>query len=172
VTRTLLLANGALALALAAACNTNSDNRKPATASAPAPAPVAAAPAPAPHPDKCEVEMVGQLVLPPNVPPTAKLAVYVVDGDCAAADARPLARWEATPRGVFTGEVFTRWGADLTVCGAVEDAPGAPTTLWGKADGLFHAEKTGEVVFTDFKVPLSTRPKYAFPQPAPHAGER
>jgi len=149
-----------------AACNTNTDKRP-----APAPPPVAA-PAAAPHPDKCEVEMVGQLVVPPNVPPTAKLAAYVVDGDCAADDAKPLARWEATPRGVFTGEIFSRWGADLTVCGAVEDKAGAPTTTWGKAEGVFHAEKSGEVVFTDFKVPLTTRPKHAFPQPAPGAGER
>jgi hypothetical protein len=158
-----LLLGSALALL---ACNTD---KQPSPAP-PAPPPVAApAPAPPPHPDQCEVEMVGQLVLPPKLPPNARLAVYIVDGDCAADGAKPLRRWEATPNGVFTGEVFTRWGADLTVCGAVEDKPGAPTTLWGKADQVFHAEKTGEVVFTDFKVPVGTRPRRAFQQPAPPA---
>lgn len=150
------------ACVLCAACN--SDRKAAPPTPAPAPPPVAA---PAPHPDTCEVEMVGQLVLPDKLPPNPHLAVYVVDGDCAADGARPVARWEATLKGVFTGEVFTRWGADLTVCAAVEDKPGAPTTMWGKADGVFHAEKTGEVVFTDFKVPLSPRPKHTFAPPLP-----
>jgi hypothetical protein len=112
----------------------------------------------------CEVEVFGTLKLPPKVKAPGDLFVYVADNDCLAPDAHILGRTGSGPEGRMFIEVFTKWGADITICGALEE-PGKPARYYGKAEGKFHAEGEGEVMFRDVVVNLKAGPPRKFPQP-------
>jgi hypothetical protein len=132
-----------------------------------------AAPAEPARPTVCEVEIFGSIEPPKGVtwpkgkPLAAPIAVYVAQGDCLAKKARILGRVETVTPDNFFIEVFTGWGTDLTVCAAQEKAAGKPTTVYGKAEGLFHAEAQGEVVFDKVKVALKAQPAHTFPAVRP-----
>ena len=64
-------------------------------------------------------------------------------------------------------EVFSRWGADLTVCAAVSKEPGAPSTVYGKADSKFHAEAVGEIMIPKISFELKKGPRHVFPAVRP-----
>jgi len=62
--------------------------------------------------------------------------------------------------GKFFTEVFSSWGADLTLCAAVE-GPDGKSTLYGKASRTYHAEAKGEVVFGGVDIGLKEGPARA-----------
>jgi hypothetical protein len=85
------------------------------------------------------------------------------------ADAQTLGHIPAaTATGSFAIEVFPKWGTDVTICGALEDA--SANALWyGKAKsaepgGVFHAEHTGEVTFNNVVISLVKGPSHKFPR--------
>ncbi|MDW8283754.1 MAG: hypothetical protein RMK29_18785 [Myxococcales bacterium] len=123
-----------------------------------------AAPAAPQHPPMCEVEIMGQVVLPRTVPKGTQATIVVAQGDCLAPDARVLGRARSAQDGRFFIEVFSDWGADLSVCAAVEPVEGQPVRVYGKAAGTFHAEAEGEVIFRDVRVELKPGPPHAFPK--------
>jgi len=94
--------------------------------------------------------------------------VYVAqDSDCLAKNAHILGSNKLTDDGHLFIEVFSRWGADLTVCAAVATDAGSPSTLYGKAEGKFHAEAVGEVMIPKINFALKPGPKHVFPAPRP-----
>ena len=144
----------------------------PAAPAAPAAAPAVpaapAAPAAAPaHPDQCEVEMFGEFKLPKLAANQKAFAYVAQDSDCLAKDAHILGTNPLTNDGHMFIEVFSRWGADLTVCVAVATDSGAPSTYYGKAPGKFHAEGVGEVMIPKISFELKPGPKHVFPTPRP-----
>ena len=68
----------------------------------------------------------------------------------------------ADGNGTFFGEVFTKWASDLTLCVAAVSTPNGPSTLYAKAKGPFHAEKTGEVEFFGLELSPKPGPKIQF----------
>jgi hypothetical protein len=146
-----------------------------ATTSAPAastaaPAVARSAPAPAASSAKptwagadrqsCEVEVFGVVK---GAPKGKQVSLILSDQDCMADGARVVGRSGVSPEGKFFYEVFVKWGSDLTICAAVEPAPGKPSTLYGKAKGPFHAEATGEVMFSGIEIELTKGAPHAFP---------
>ena len=128
---------------------------------------LAAGPAAAPaHPEKCEVEIGGVVRYPDGKAPPGKAVVLVAEnGDCLKEGAKILGQVAVQPEGTFFIEVFSRWGADLTIC-AAHLAPGADrSTLRGKASGAFHAEAVGEVTFSSLKIDLRKAPPLRIPAP-------
>jgi hypothetical protein len=75
---------------------------------------------------RCEVEISGRVTPPGDAKHSPDTYVYVAEGDCLANDAKMLGRARAVAGGKFFTEVFSSWGADLTVCAAVEATPAAP----------------------------------------------
>lgn len=135
---------------------------------APAPAiPTAAPPAPPEHPKDCEVEMIGDLKVPPLAAGEHVFAYVAQDSDCLAKDAHIIGSNKVTDDGHMFIEVFSRWGADLTVCAAISKELGAPTTVYGKAEGKFHAEAVGEIMIPKISFELKKGPKHVFPAPRP-----
>ena len=168
----------ALVLVLSlAACNRESPS-PPASSSAtglPAPTappalPSAAAPpdpTPAPHGLTCEVEIAGNLQLPPGAPRgDASYYVFVTLGDCLAEGAKVLG-WGGNTNGRFFVEVFVPWGSDVSLCAVSMPPPGKPATLYGRTP-LLHAEKRGEVEFKGLVVALRPGPPHLFPRPPGH----
>lgn len=131
---------------------------------------VAAAPdlAPAAPPPKplCEVEITGMARLPKGAKKGAQATIIVAQGDCLS-DGRVLGRARSTPEGKFFIEVFSDWGADLTVCAAMEEAAGRPVTLYGKAAGTFHAEAHGEVEFKGLDIAIKAGAPRSFAEIQP-----
>lgn len=146
---------------------------EPAKAAAEPPRAEAQAAAEPARPTVCEVEIFGSIEPPKGVswpkgkPLAEPLAVYVAQGDCLAKKARILGRIETVTPDNFFIEVFTGWGTDLSVCAAQEKAAGKPATVYGKAEGTFHAEAQGEVVFDKVKIALKAQPAHAFPAVRP-----
>lgn len=141
------------------------DSAKPATSPA---KPAAAAPAASPgkpaanHPPSCEVELTGQIL--GTLPPGMTYWVYVAEGDCLAKNAKILGTMRGSDAGSFGIEVFSRWGADLTVCAAVAKTPESPTKQYGKLPRTLHAEATGEVMFEKLQIKLKAGPEHVFPK--------
>ena len=121
---------------------------------------------PAGHPEKCEVEIGGVVRYPDGKAPPGKAVVLVAeDGDCMKEGAKILGQVAVQPEGTFFIEVFSRWGADLTIC-AAHLAPGSDrSTLRGKASGAFHAAAVGEVTFSSLKIDLRQAPPLRIPAP-------
>jgi hypothetical protein len=119
------------------------------------------------HPDQCEVEMFGEFKLPKLAANQKAFAYVAQDSDCLAKDAHILGTNQLTNDGHMFIEVFSRWGADLTVCVAVATDSGAPSTYYGKAPGKFHAEGVGEVMIPKISFELKPGPKHVFPTPRP-----
>ena len=144
-----------------------SETPKP-LASPSAPPKIAAAPpsasAPASHPDKVEVEITGLVELPKGYKPKGTIYVYVSHKDCLATDAPVLGRVQPPDSMRFFIEVFPPWASDITICAAEDAGEGKPSTLYTKATGTFHAEKTGEVNFDNVKLVLSTQPAKMLPK--------
>ena len=84
-------------------------------------------------------------------------------GGCAADDARVLGTARKARAGGYMIEVFADWGTALSVCAAVDEGPGKPTTWYGKAPGERIAEGDGEVVFNDVVVELKQGEPHVFP---------
>jgi hypothetical protein len=132
------------------------------------PADGAAAPGSPPKVKACEVEMFGTVKLPRGISPKKNPRfIYVADNDCLGDDAHILGRLPMSETETFFIEVFSRWGADLSVCAAVEQGEGEPTTLYGKAEGRYHAEAGGEVTFHGINVDLKKGPAHVFPKATP-----
>lgn len=139
-----------------------------ASATAPASAPAAglsASAAPA-HSETCEVEIFGKVNLPKDLPKGKKVIVYVAQDDCLADNAQILGHVDAGSDGGIVIEVFPKWGTDITICAAVDEGEGKPTTRYGKAKGKFHAEAEGEVTFADVKIDLEKGKPHVFPKDA------
>jgi len=140
-----------------------------ASATAPASAPAAglsAAPS-AKHSETCEVEIFGKVILPQGLPKGRKTIVYVAQDDCLADNAQILGHIDAGIDGSIVIEVFPKWGSDITICAALDEGPGKPSTIYGKAKGKFHAEAEGEVTFPDVKVEVEKgKPAHVFPKEA------
>jgi hypothetical protein len=137
---------------------------KPATQPAPQGAGKAAAPAPAAATERCEVEFTGQISGAAKLPPGSNTWVYAADGDCLAKDAHILGAMRASDQGSFAIEVFSRWGADLTLCAAVAPTPESPSKMYGKLTRKFHAEKKGEIMFEKVQIGLKAGPEHTFPK--------
>jgi hypothetical protein len=104
----------------------------------------------------CEVEIDGEVALPKGVSPAkARVVVLFSEGDCLAPGARIIGQALASAKGKYSMEVFPKWGADVTVCAAVETNPGAPVTVYGKSEKPIHAEQTGEIVVSNHKIILA-----------------
>ncbi len=114
-----------------------------------------------PHAAKCEVEISGRVIAPAGAPAPM---TFVAVGDCLAEKPEILG-FGGTTNGGFFIEVFAPWGADLTLCAASAPAPGRPSTLYGKAAKVMHAEAAGEVTFRDLTVELKPGPPRSFPRP-------
>ena len=132
-----------------------------AGAAKPAPAPSKPAPAPA-HPESCEVELTGQILGP--LAPGMTYWVYVAEGDCLAKNAKILGAMRGSEAGSFGIEVFSSWGANLTVCASVAKTPESPTKLYGKLPRVLRAEATGEVMFERLQIKLKPGPEHSFPK--------
>jgi hypothetical protein len=118
----------------------------------------------------CEVEISGDIQQKGPAPAKQHLFVYFAVGDCLAKDAEIVSVMPAGHDGHhFSNEVFVKWGSDISICAAAAEAVDKPTTLYGKAEGNFHAEKGGEVIFQNVVVGLKPGPKRVFP-PAKKSG--
>lgn len=117
----------------------------------------------------CEVEISGKLTLPAGAKLGPEVYVYVAEGDCLSPKAKMLGRQRVVETGKFWTEVFSSWGADLTICAAVE-GPDGETTLFGKSPKSYHAEAHGEIIVNDVVVPLASGSARTFPKPGapPH----
>ena len=111
--------------------------------------------------------MFGEFKLPKLAANQKAFAYVAQDSDCLAKDAHILGTNPLTNDGHMFIEVFSRWGADLTVCVAVATDSGAPSTYYGKAPGKFHAEGVGEVMIPKISFELKPGPKHVFPTPRP-----
>lgn len=114
--------------------------------------------------ERCEVEFTGQVSGTSKLPPGSNTWVYAADGDCLAKDAHILGAMRASDQGSFAIEVFSRWGADLTLCAAVAPTPESPSKLYGKLTRKFHAEKRGEIMFEKVQIGLKAGPEHTFPK--------
>ncbi|MBL8718115.1 MAG: hypothetical protein JNL79_19195 [Myxococcales bacterium] len=112
----------------------------------------------------CEVEISGKLTLPPGAKLGPEVYVYVAEGDCLSPTAKMLGRQRVVETGKFWTEVFSSWGADLTICAAVE-GPDGETTLFGKSPKSYHAEAHGEIIVNDVVVPLASGSARTFAKP-------
>ncbi len=124
--------------------------------------PTAAATAKPAHPPSCEVELTGKIIGP--LPAGMTYWVYVAEGDCLAKNAKILGTMRGSEAGSFGIEVFSRWGADLTVCASAAKTPDSPTKLYGKLPRILHAEATGEVMFEKLEIKLKPGPERVFPK--------
>ncbi len=97
-----------------------------------------------------------------GIPGGKTASVLISYGDCLDPKAPLLGRSATAAGGRFFLEVFTKWGADVTMCAAIEASPGQPSTLYAKA-GPFHAEAEGEVEFKNVEPMLKEGPPIAFP---------
>lgn len=122
----------------------------------------AASPAKPAHPPSCEVELTGKIIGP--LPAGMTYWVYVAEGDCLAKNAKILGTMRGSEAGSFGIEVFSRWGADLTVCASAAKTPDSPTKLYGKLPRILHAEATGEVMFEKLEIKLKPGPERVFPK--------
>ena len=100
----------------------------------------------------------GQVHLPKGTPKKTQAAIVVADGDCLKPEAKVLGRSRSSEDGPFFIEVFSRWGADLSVCAALEPAEGKATRIYGKLDKVLHAEGEGEVMFQDLRIEVKAQP--------------
>lgn len=148
-------------------------------AAAPAPTPPSGAPAAAgptaasgtalppltvvPHGPLCEVEFGGKVQYAGKVDPKLHWFVFAAQGDCMTKNPHILGTAAVSPDGTFFSEVFVKWGSDVTFCAAALEAQDKPTTLYGKAEGKFHAEATGEVVFKGLVIVPKPGPSKIFP---------
>ena len=132
------------------------------------PAAVSATASAAPaHSATCEVEIFGTVNRPKDLPKDKKIIVYVAQNDCLADDAEILGHTDAGQNdGSIVIEVFPKWGTDVTICAAVDEGEGKPTTRYGKAKGTFHAEAEGEVTFAEVKIDLEKGKPHVFPKDA------
>ncbi len=129
-------------------------------------APSASASAGAGHSETCEVEIFGKVIFPQGMPKGKKAVVYVAQDDCLADNAQILGHVDAGIDGGIVIEVFPKWGTDITICAALDEGEGKPTSMYGKAKGKFHAEAEGEVTFADVKVELAKGKPHVFPADA------
>lgn len=123
----------------------------------------AAKPAPAAN-QRCEVEFTGTVTGAGKLPPGSSTWVYAADGDCLAKDSHILGAMRASDQGSFAIEVFSRWGADLTLCAAVGQTPESPSVRYGKVSRKFHAAATGEIMFEKVQIPLKNGTEHSFPK--------
>ena len=120
-------------------------------------------------PVTCEVEITGKVKLPKGTPPNDKAAspmTFVALGDCLAPTPR-IVGFSGSTRGRFFVEVFVPEGSELSLCAALESAPGGPSTLYGKAKAKMVARGRGEVEFKNLVVELAPGPAKSFPH---HSG--
>ena len=111
--------------------------------------------------------MFGEFKLPKLAPGEHAFAYVAQDSDCLANNAHILGSNKLTDDGHMFIEVFSRWGADLTVCVAISKEAGGPSTMYGKAEGKFHAEAVGEVMIPKISFELKRGPKHVFPAARP-----
>ncbi len=123
----------------------------------------AAKPAPAAN-QRCEVEFTGTVTGAGKLPPGSSTWVYAADGDCLAKDSHILGAMRASDQGSFAIEVFSRWGADLTLCAAVGQTPESPSVRYGKVTRKFHAAATGEIMFEKVQISLKNGAEHTFPK--------
>lgn len=143
----------------------------PAPAAAPPPATLAVNPGQA-HPPVCEVEMFGDVKYKGQPVTRGRLKggtpmVYVADNDCLGKNVHTIGHIAVTDQGRFFVEMFSKWGADLTICAALEPAEGKPARIYGKAAGPHHAEAMGEVLFKDVLIEMKDGPPRVFPRAVP-----
>lgn len=122
------------------------------------------------RPASCEVEVRGVVKRPASSVKAPNPITFIAIGDCLDPSAKVLGRGGTTfttkpTEGMFFLEVFAPWGSDLSLCAAVEPAPGKPSTLYGKVDRPMHAAATGEVTFNDLVVELEPGPPKKFVDP-------
>ncbi|MFO0573113.1 MAG: hypothetical protein U1A78_03875 [Polyangia bacterium] len=115
----------------------------------------------------CEVEFKGTVKVPKKLPPTHKVWVYIGQGDCLAKEPHILGITQLGPDGSFIGEVFSRWGADVTFCAAAAEAKDKPSTLYGKLKTSYHTEAVGEIELKDLAITLQPGPARSFPAERP-----
>lgn len=139
----------------------------PQPASKPAASAQPPAEKPTDHPPTCEVEMFGEFKLPKLQPGEHAYAFVAQDSDCLAKNAHILGSNQLTDDGHMFIEVFSRWGADLTLCVAVAKGPDKPTTYYGKSPAKYHAEAVGEVMIPKITFPLKPGPRLTFPASKP-----
>lgn len=122
------------------------------TASASAPPSVSSKPGP----KKCEAEIYGKVIFPPNAP-RKDLNVFVAQGDCADAKATVISEGSVAESGTFVLEIFAPWGSDVSVC--ARPSPKATDLHWfGKAKSSFHLESEMELTFKDVQIELKKVP--------------
>lgn len=114
------------------------------------------------------MEFAGVVKYAGKLPPKHRWLIFAVQGDCLSKDPYLLGTATVTPEGKFYSEVFTKWGSDVSFCVAAIETMDKPSTLYGKAPGTFHAEKTGEVEFKDLVIVPKPGPKKIFPAQAKH----
>lgn len=160
----------AVALALcAASLSVGAVGTAAAADPAPAAAKAGATPAAAAaHPPSCEVEFFGKITT--ALPAGQQFWVYIADGDCLAKDATILGTAHANDQGGFSIEVFSKWGAKLSMCAAASAGADKPSTLYGKVARSFPAEKTGEIIYDKVEVKLRKGAPHTFPPANPKAG--
>lgn len=114
-------------------------------------------------PSLCEVEFKGRIAYSGKLPEGQRWFFAVAQGsDCLSKDAHIIGNFWADGNGTFFGEVFTKWASDLALCVAAVSTPNGPSTLYAKAKGPFHAEKTGEVEFFGLELSPKPGPKIQF----------
>lgn len=113
------------------------------------------------HPAVCEVEIAGTVRVPRKFKKAPPPLTFVAIGDCLAPSPQ-IVGFGGSTFGRFFVEVFVPWGSDLTICAASESKPGGPSTLYGKAALVMHAEKGGEVEFHDVKIDVAPGPPRTF----------
>ena len=119
-------------------------------------------------PKLCEVEFKGKVVYPGKLPEDQRWYFVVAQGsDCLAKSAHIIGGFWANPDSTFFGEVFSKWGADLTLCVAAVTEANGPSTVYAKATEPFHAEKIGEVEFEHLVLTPKSGPKIQFPASRP-----
>ena len=109
-----------------------------------------------------EVEAYGKVALARGIKAAGHLVVHFSEKDCLVPGA-PIQSSVPAPNGMFGIEFFARPGVDLTICGALEEAPGRPVRYYGKAAGTYHVDATEEAEFKGVVIELKHGPPLKLP---------
>ena len=113
-----------------------------------------------------EVEMTGKVILPASAAGKAEqVLLFVAANDCLDPHAKPLGVVRVGETGSFFAEVFAAPGTLLSLCAAVDEGKGKPSTSYGALPRKLRAEGKGEVVFSKLEIKLDQGEPHLFARP-------
>jgi hypothetical protein len=111
------------------------------------------------------IEVSGEIRLPPQVPPPARVFIYASCGDCLDPSAPLLRRMPVTEHGAFLLHLTAEPGSLLSFCAAADSVGGAPVTLYGKAKSSLRVGPQQEQEVRELQIDLAVGEPLKFPAP-------